>query len=213
MSDAFIGVVTGSAAEAKAIAILKEPRFRIAISGADSQRAKYEAKKLVRQGAVALASIGLCGALDPALETGDVVRPHWVHGPPLVKRRTIEPGEGILLYGCNEVIPSIARKAELFAETGAVAIDMESHRVAKVAARAKLPFLCLRVVADTSNENLPLGASSLLDESGRVRPARLLHLLATETLETIAMMRSGAKGLRSLRTAAAKLSAEPLFAL
>jgi adenosylhomocysteine nucleosidase len=216
LSEAFVGIVTGSAAEAKALTALQAPGFRIAISAADSQKAKRQAQEFVRQGAVGLVSIGLCGALDPALKTGDIIRPHWVLGPPLMKRRTIEPGEpgdGILLYGSDAVIASSARKAELFGKTGAVAVDMESHRVAKVAARAKLPFFCLRVVADTADENLPLGAAFLLDEMGSVRPSRLLHLLATEPLETVRMMRSGSRALRALGSAAEKLRAEPLFGL
>lgn len=218
MSAGFVGVITGSAAEAKALRALRPPRFRIGISAADSANAEQIAEEFVRNAAVGLASIGLCGALDPSLKTGDIIRPHWVHGPPLMKRRTADvaenaSGDGIMLYGSDAVIPSVERKAELFAETGAVAVDMESHRVAKVAARAHLPFICLRVVADTAAENLPLGAAFLLDERGRVRPGRLVYLLATEALETLQMMRSGAKALRALRQSAEELSAQPLFGI
>lgn len=211
MSAGFIGIVTGSAAEAAAAAVLQAPRFRIVVSAADPQRARHQALAFVRQGAVGLVSLGLCGALDPALKTGDVIRTRRVQAPDSAVWNGDDRGDA--LYGSDSLITSVAEKKALFSATGAAAVDMESHAVAAAAGIGGIPFQCLRVVADDAATNLPRRAASLLDDRGRTRSGVLLAALLAEPAASLAMMRSGVKALRALKRAAEGLSAEPLFGL
>jgi hypothetical protein len=64
-----------------------------------------------------------------------------------------------------------AEKATLFQRTGAVAVDMESHRIARVAAEsgAGLPALAIRAIGDPAGRALPALAATALGEDGRPR--------------------------------------------
>ncbi len=52
-------------------------------------------------------------------------------------------------------IEDVAAKAAAFRETGAVAVDMESLGVARIAAAHSLPFIAVRVIVDTAGDMLP----------------------------------------------------------
>lgn len=62
---------------------------------------------------------------------------------------------GILAASPN-VLTSADAKRELAEATGACAVDMESGAVAQVAARAGIPFLAVRVIADPLDFSPPL---------------------------------------------------------
>ena len=52
---------------------------------------------------------------------------------------------------------------------------MESAGIAAAAARARVPFVALRVVVDGVDDALPAGAQDWLDEQGRTRAAAVLR--------------------------------------
>lgn len=52
--------------------------------------------------------------------------------------------------------------------TGAVALDMESIAIAKIAMEHSLPFLVIRVIADTVNMNLPQAINYSLNTQGEI---------------------------------------------
>ena len=68
-----------------------------------------------------------------------------------------------------------ADKLGLFAQTAALACDMESHAVAEAAREAAIPFLVLRVVSDPSNRFVPEAALSGLTAAGSVSLGRVLR--------------------------------------
>ena len=57
----------------------------------------------------------------------------------------------------------------------AVAVDMESAGVAAEAARARVPFVAVRVVVDGLDDALPPGAESWIDERGDRRMSAVLR--------------------------------------
>ncbi|MSV35561.1 MAG: hypothetical protein EXQ47_08195 [Bryobacterales bacterium] len=95
-------------------------------------------------------STGLCGALDPALRVGDIV----VCGDaPLESPAKFIRGE---VHTMDHVVVTARDKRLLRDQTGAIAVDMEAAAVKQVAADWKLPYLCVRVVADQAGDTLPL---------------------------------------------------------
>jgi hopanoid-associated phosphorylase len=167
----------------------RDPRVLVAVSGARPGRAEAEARRLVAAGCQALLSWGVAGGLDPALVPGDLVVPAEViaedgagwgfsaklrasipAGVPSPRQGEGQGGGGRIL-GLDRMAATTAEKATLFQRTGAVAVDMESHRIARVAAEsgAGLPALAIRAIGDPAGRALPALAATALGEDGRPR--------------------------------------------
>src|SRR5690348_11066934 len=122
----------------------------IATAGASAARAQALAEDLVRRGATALLSFGIAGGLDPDLKPGALVLATEVVGADGSRINTSESLRARLctrlkvrqgpLAGSDTMIPAVDEKARWRAQTGAVAIDMESQGVARVAAKHGLPL-------------------------------------------------------------------------
>jgi adenosylhomocysteine nucleosidase len=211
-----IGVVTGSRAEARCLP--EGPRFVVRCSGADVVRARRHAEELASAGVEGLLSFGLAGGLDPALEAGTLLLPEDVLGgaggrPDGPWRRDVAGRldangrhyrRGPIL-GSGGAVMAIATKAVLFAESGAAAVDMESHIVAAVAARHGLPFLVLRAVADPAGTMLPPAALAALRPDGRADLPGLLRGLIrrpADGLPLLRLARDARRGIRTLREGA-----------
>jgi hypothetical protein len=63
------------------------------------------------------------------------------------------------VVGWDTLVPSIEQKSELYDITGGVAVDMESHIAAQVAAEHHIPFAACRVIIDAANRTLPPAAT------------------------------------------------------
>jgi hypothetical protein len=61
--------------------------------------------------------------------------------------------------GADAVVASALEKRDLHQETGAVAVDMESHIAAKIAAKHRIPFVACRVIIDPAHRTLPHAAT------------------------------------------------------
>ena len=112
-------------------------------------------------------SIGFCGALDPALQIGDIVIAGEVPkalGAPYVQ------GD---VASVDRVAVTAREKRELRAATGAAVVEMESAAVAQRAREWNLPFGCVRVVSDAAGEDLPLDFNRYRDPDGRFEKARI----------------------------------------
>ncbi|MCF8480475.1 MAG: purine phosphorylase [Rhodospirillum sp.] len=191
-----LGVVTGLAMEAALIPVGTRPRLITHCAGPGPDAAAKAAWRLLEQGCEGLVSFGTAGGLDPSLASGTLILATEVRaltGAPAIpvdsaarlalmetcKRRGLPFAEGALL-GSDTPILTPRAKTELFEETGALAVDMESHRVAEIAQDAGLPFLAVRVVADPANRSVPAWALKGIDAKGETRalPILLAVLLA-----------------------------------
>lgn len=175
-----LGVLCGLVAEADILrhAAPAEDQPIFAITAARPANTRACADRLVAQGATGIVSFGLAGGLDPALAPGALLLPQHVIAPDGATystdadwRRRLEAMVGAescnTLVGSDTVLTTPADKACLFRETGAAAVDMESHVAASVAAAAKLPFLVVRAVADPATRTIPRAAMAGLDAEGR----------------------------------------------
>lgn len=165
----------------------RTPGWLVLQSGPGRERAARAAERAVEQGAGLLVSWGLAGGLADGLAPGSVLLPHQVveaGGEPApvdaawhariataVGARPLEHGT---LLTAPAAVESPAAKRAAAAATGAVAVDMESAGVAAAAARARVPFVVLRVVVDGVDDALPHGAERWIDGEGRTRLAAAL---------------------------------------
>ncbi|HLJ64524.1 MAG TPA: hypothetical protein VKT70_10485, partial [Stellaceae bacterium] len=103
-------------------------------------------------------------------------------------------GAGITFYespifGAREPAASRERKETLHRTFGAAAIDMESHLVAAASARAGIPFLVLRAVADPATKGLPPAALVGLRPDGTMALGPVLRSLAVHPAQLPALLR------------------------
>lgn len=161
-------------------------------SGPGQTQASRAARRAVADGAAALMSFGLAGALEAALEPGTVVLPsrivtedghearvHPVWRQALVERlaRGFALAHGSLL-SADRVLEAPDAKAAAGRAHGVIACDMESAAIAAVAAAAGLPFVALRVIADRVADRLPEDVASWIDSAGNARLASILAVIA-----------------------------------
>jgi adenosylhomocysteine nucleosidase len=210
------GVVVGYRAEARCLA----NDLRVLCSGADPERARAAAGRLRDEGVAGLVSFGLAGGLVADLAPGDLLLPQAVILPDggrlateaawrdqlvaTLRRAGLEV-RGEPIAGSGAIVATAAAKRALAARTGAVAVDMESHAVGEVAARAGLPFLIVRAIADRSDQPIPRTAQAAIDAQGGIRHLALLGGLIGRPWEISALIglgRSSGRGLATLRRVA-----------
>src|SRR5258708_10449360 len=106
------------------------------------------------------------------------------------------------LAGVEDVVVAQAGKAALRLETGAAAVDMESHIAAAYAAEAGLPFAALRVISDPASRALPALAMSAIKPNGNIDLRKVLRGIARNPTTLRALVSTGIdfnRALRSLR--------------
>ncbi len=161
--------------------------IRCALSGVGPDRAYDAANRIVAEGATALLSWGLAGALRPKVSPGDVMIPDKVvdtdgncYETDADWRARLREGlqsglcvhMGILISN-KRVAASTQSKKSLGEQTGAAAVDMESAGVARAAHEHRLPFAVVRVVSDDLATEIPPSVLAATDEYGNVRRAQL----------------------------------------
>jgi adenosylhomocysteine nucleosidase len=77
----------------------------------------------------------------------------------------------------HELVCRAQDKQQLFAESGALVVDMESAAVASVAQAHAVPFMTVRVVADAATEELPPALQRALAPGVGARAEGVLSLL------------------------------------
>lgn len=211
-----VGAITGSKRERACFAAIFSD-LDLRCSGASPVRAETLAKELADGGCTGLMSIGLAGGLDPSLHPGDVVLSSTIIAPDGAKVPVDEGWRDRIaadleaanmrfrigaIAGLDELVRLAETKRALFSGTGAVAVDMESHAVMRIAAAAGIPFVSLRVIADSAADEVPRAAASALNAKGGVAIFRLLSALALRPRDIAGMTMLGkrsATGFETLR--------------
>ena len=206
-------IVTGLVQEAR---IAAGPGMAVICSSSDPNQLRALLTTLDPASVRGVISFGVAGGLDPSLKSGDVVvatevmagDTRWLAGLSLTEaqiagialgRRRVVRG---LLAGVEEVVAARDCKAALHSETGAAAVDMESHIAAAYAAEAGLPFAALRVISDPAHRALPALARKAIKPNGEIDLRKILGSVVRNPRTVRALVSTGIdfnRALRSLR--------------
>ncbi len=145
-------------------------------------------------------SFGVAGGLAPGLRPGDLVAPSAVLSGSTafachrawtrhLAHSAAKAGQGLLL-GVDEPIHAPERKRRLHRQTGAVAVDMESHGAARFAQAQNLPFTVLRAISDPRDRAIPAAALAGFKPDGSADAFAVLAALARSPGQTAALIRT-----------------------
>jgi hopanoid-associated phosphorylase len=194
MAQGHVIAVTGLKREARTLA---GPGVVALAGGGDPVRLEAEVEAAC-DGAAGIISIGLGGALAPGLKPGDwVVEGDGEWAERLA--RTLPGARRGAIAGSDVMVADAAAKAALFAATGALAVDMESHIAARVAERHGLPFVAARTISDAADRALPLAAQAGMRPDGGMDVAAVIAALARRPWELPALIRTGVEAETAFR--------------
>jgi hypothetical protein len=104
------------------------------------------------------------------------------------------------ISGTDIPVSTEADKAALHKSVGTVAVDMESHVAARIAARYGAPFVACRVIIDPAERALPPAALVGVRPDGRTDVFAVLRSLCQQPSQTPALLRVAADA-RAARSA------------
>lgn len=180
-------------------------KLLVAYSGAGPKNAQSAAELLVSKGATQLMSWGCAAALSPDLKSGDLtladtlidsddremaVDRDWHRHCLSLLSQDMKVHTGRLAES-KTIVSSSKDKKQLQSITGAVALDMESIAIAKVAKRNALPFVAIRAIVDPVEMDLPGAIEYSVNAQGDIILKRLLLFLAIHPFELPRLIRLG----------------------
>jgi hopanoid-associated phosphorylase len=188
-------VVVGMAFEARIAAGLGMP----VICGGDGKNLAASLSRAMAAGCSGLISFGVAGGLAPHLEPGTCVvgsaildesdrrltDARWAQ-----RLMRIIPGavHGAIV-GVREPIAHADDKRALHEKTGAVAVDMESHVVARAAADHGVPVAAIRVIVDPVKRTIPRSALAGAQPDGTIDSFAVLLSLARNPRDFLGLVR------------------------
>lgn len=162
----------------------------VCLAGTGPENATISARNLIDYGVSRLISWGCAAALDPDLDSGDLVLaseitsgtnsytsdPQWLEK--IIQTITL-PGKFVTgtIISSDRLIETIEDKSKIFLDTKACALDMESFAIALTAHQRSIPFVAIRSIADPANFALPKVISSSMNDKGVVEIKPLLFQL------------------------------------
>jgi adenosylhomocysteine nucleosidase len=123
-------------------------------------------------GASLILLCGVAGALNPALNIGDLILDD--RSFPLSSELEIRRG---MIVTATQIVANPTDKAALFAQTGGDAVDMEQSVVQAFADQCRIPLISLRAISDTASQTLDPAVVHLVDDLGRPRPLNIATTL------------------------------------
>jgi adenosylhomocysteine nucleosidase len=198
-----LGTLTTSKLGLGEIAHLND-NIQVIYSGAGADNAKAAAETLVKQGVSQLISWGCAAALADNVEPGTLVfaeqcigadkstvetDKQWLkHAMGLLAKQL--PISGIIAES-NQIIVTGKDKLELGVATNAIALDMESAAIARVAKANGLPFLAIRAIADPQSMNLPKAIGYAVNQQGEVALGKLAFFVLLHPAEIPGLVKLG----------------------
>jgi adenosylhomocysteine nucleosidase len=178
--------------------IAASPHTRVICSG-DGRNLAAMLERALAAGCAGVVSFGLAGGLAMELRPGACVvaseilsdadriptHPDWSRN---LLRAIPEAIHGSVL-GVAAPIVDPATKQALRRQSGAHAVDTESHLVARAAAARNLPLAAIRVVADPADRGVPPAALAGVRPDGRTDVFAVVRALLRQPREFPALVR------------------------
>jgi len=176
----------------------------VAYSGAGPNNAANAARLLIAKGADRLISWGCAAALSADLRPGHLViaeqvffdqqtydtDKRWSHKLRSRLSENLAVSSGHLQTEMR-IVAASSDKRSIHKANNAIALDMESGAIAKVASQTNLPCLVLRAIADPVNMDLPQAVVHALNDQGQVDLGKLLRYLWCHPWEIPALIELG----------------------
>jgi len=188
-------VVVGLAFEAR---IAAGPGVRVICSG-DGSELSETLDRAIETERGGLVSFGVAGGLASHLRPGSCVVASEIvsHGTRHATDRSwsrqvlnaLPNAVHAPMLGVDAPVAHPHHKRTLHEETGAVAVDMESHVVARAAAAHRLPMIAIRVVTDPAERSLPRSALVGMRPDGTTDVGAVMRALSRRPHEFPALMR------------------------
>ncbi len=214
------GVVVALCAEANCLTNSSVPvatpfRHRnllIYVAGMGAENASHAAQVLIDAGCQRLLSWGTAGALMTNLRSGDLLIPTYVINAEGCHLETHtewrekfvslinRPAQSGPLLSSPEVLSTATRKQQAQQNSDAIAVDMESAAIARLAIQHSIPFMTIRTVVDTAEMSVPDYALQTIDRYGRSRPLKTLCAIARHPTSLAALIKLGSAFKQALRT-------------
>ncbi len=169
---------------------LGELNLLTAVGGIGRKRCAQVTQELLEAGSQWIVSAGFAAALEPSMQIGDIIVADRVisdeDGEEVIAcdQRlvlTIPPSDKfgfVIRYGSlvswNSIVCTATEKSLIHRATGAAALDLESYAAAQMCSRMKVPFVAVRSISDTANENLPTVIRRLVTTRGLFRVGMIL---------------------------------------
>lgn len=145
---------------------------------AEGDRTAFYLRDAIRHGARGIISFGVCGGLDPKLRPGHIVIASSVFAAkdeaypadlPWAEEliRMIPGASYSAIAGVASPMTSLEERRDFHGITGAVAADMESQIVARIASELRIPFAVCRVVLNPAHRKLPRAALIDIGPAGK----------------------------------------------
>jgi len=180
-------------------------KLLVTYSGAGPENAQAAAELLTTKGVTQLISWGCAAALNETLIPGDLtladtlidtdytridISSDWHRYATNLLSQLLNVHTGRLAES-NNIVATSADKRLLQSTTGAIALDMESIAIAKVARQHALPFLAIRAIADPASMDLPRAINHALNDQGDIVLRKLLLFIALHPTEIPALIKLG----------------------
>jgi hopanoid-associated phosphorylase len=176
------------------------PEAPVLVGGGDAEALAATLEAELSAGVAGVVSFGLCGALDPQIKVGDIVVGDAVavggdcYAADVAWTERIAAALPAARRGrfarADRPIASVAEKTELRRATAAIAVDMESWVVARLAATYRVPFAVVRGVSDGALRGLPHAAQVGLGPDGRPAVSAVLASLRSNPWQIGALIRT-----------------------
>jgi adenosylhomocysteine nucleosidase len=198
-----------------AVGLAKEARIArrvglVPVIGAGNSRLLMRRLKAQGPDIRGVVSLGLAGALAPLPQVGDAViashvvtkKEHFACDPnwSRVLRTKLQGAHSVVVAGVEAPAQHMSAKKDLFRETGAHAVDMESHVAARFAVERGIPFVVLRAISDDSHRTLPPAVLERLSLRGKPRYFAILRSMMREHGQMAELIRTAREAGVAFRT-------------
>jgi adenosylhomocysteine nucleosidase len=181
------------AVKEEALFFRSRSNVRLLLTGMGAVNAENAVRSALREPFEQVVTCGFAGGLNPLLKTGQVLMQDLPPGPKKMAGK---------FHFSDRVIITAQEKRNLWEQTQADAVEMESRAIQRVCKEQRIRCGTLRVISDAADEDLPLDLNALMTPDYR----RNFALLAWELVKKPARIPQLRQFQKRIRFAAGELA-------